>query len=87
MALLMARKTDNTLIREAILGVLSLDSFQFKWGYVLFLTIGWLMSVLSTPVADKFLVDMTPMVSHVPTMTLTAHPSVISHLVSTYQRV
>ena len=45
------------------------------------------MSVLSAPVAYKLLIDMAAMMSHVPTVALTSHPSVVSHVVSTNQRV
>jgi len=45
------------------------------------------MSVLSAPVAYKLLIDKTAMMSHKTTVALTSHPSVVSHVVSTNQRV
>jgi hypothetical protein len=85
MAFLVARKADNALVREAVLWILLLDSFQLDWGDMLLLAVCRLMSGLSTPVADKLLfLVATVVLSHVPSVAVTAHPTVVSHVVSTH---
>ena len=88
MALLVAGEADNALVREAILWVLHLDSFQLDWGDMLLLAVCRLMSGLSTPVADELLLLVaTVVLSHVSPVAVTTHSTVVSHVVSTHQRM